>query len=152
VKLPPFQDLLDSDGPAVHGYLVALLGPDDGADCFQDTMVAALGSYPGLRDASNLRSWLFTIAHHRAVDRFRSEGRSVTVADLPERVAAPVDADPELWKAVAKLPPKQRAAVVMRYLADMPYADIGEIVGCSEAAARQNVRAALANLREVLDR
>ena len=50
--------------------------------------------------------------------------------------------------SVARLPDKQRGAVTLRYLGDLPYADIGVALGCSEAAARQNVRAGLAALRQ----
>ena len=56
--------------------------------------------------------------------------------------------DGELWEAVCRLPDKQRGAVALRYLGDLPYADIGVVLGCSEAAARQNVRAGLAALRQ----
>ena len=49
---------------------------------------------------------------------------------------------------MAELPDKQRGAVTLRYLGDLPYADIGVALGCSEAAARQNVRAGLAALRK----
>jgi DNA-directed RNA polymerase specialized sigma24 family protein len=49
---------------------------------------------------------------------------------------------------VAQLPEKQRGAVTLRFLGDLPYAEIGAVLGCSEAAARQNVRAGLAALRQ----
>jgi DNA-directed RNA polymerase specialized sigma24 family protein len=48
---------------------------------------------------------------------------------------------------VRALPPKQRTAVVQRYLLDRPYAEVAEVIGCTEAAARQNVRAGLRSLR-----
>ena len=48
--------------------------------------------------------------------------------------------------------PKQRTSIVYRFVNDLPYAEIGRIVGCSEAAARQNVRAGLASLRGALER
>ena len=54
--------------------------------------------------------------------------------------------------AVARLPPKQRLAVLQRYVADLAYAEIAEILDCTEAAARQNVRAGLASLRTSLDK
>ncbi|MDP1821195.1 MAG: sigma factor-like helix-turn-helix DNA-binding protein [Acidimicrobiales bacterium] len=56
--------------------------------------------------------------------------------------------DAELWAAVGRLPDKQRGAIALRYLADLPYADVAVVLGCSEAAARQNVRAGLAGLRQ----
>ena len=49
-----------------------------------------------------------------------------------------------------QLPPKQRTAVVQRYLLDRSYAEVAAVVGCSEDAARQNVRAGLQRLRHEL--
>jgi RNA polymerase sigma factor (sigma-70 family) len=76
----------------------------------------------------------------------------VPVAEPPEEAARDRDrlADAELWAAVRALPPKQRTAVVQRHLLDRPYAEVAEVIGCSEAAARQSVRAGLARLRQEL--
>ena len=60
------------------------------------------------------------------------------------------DGDATLIAAVRQLPPKQRTAVVQRYLLDRPYAEVATVVGCSEDAARQNVRAGLQRLRDEL--
>lgn len=152
---PPFQRLLDEHGAALHRFCLAQAGPDDGPDCFQEAVLAALRAYPDLRDSTNLRSWLFTIAHHKAIDHHRRTRRVEPTADVtshPGAAAAIGVADPDapdahLWAAVALLPEKQRGAIALRYLADLPYADVAEALGCSEAAARQNVRAGLARLR-----
>src|SRR6188508_2100024 len=115
VRLPPFQALLDEHRDDVYRFLVASLGRDEADDCFQETFIAALRGYPRLRDASNLRSWLFTIAHRKAIDAHRARTRrAVPVEEVPERAApaaTPLDGEPELWRAVRALPPKQRAAV-----------------------------------------
>jgi RNA polymerase sigma factor (sigma-70 family) len=151
VTLPPFQTLLDDHAADLHRFLVASVGPHDGADCFQETVVSALRAYPGLRHGDNLRGWLFTIAHRKVIDHARRRQRqALPVAEPPEQAATDPDglADAELWAAVRTLPPKQRTAVVQRYLFDRPYAEVAELVGCSEEAARQNVRAGIARLRE----
>jgi RNA polymerase sigma factor (sigma-70 family) len=152
--MPPFQALLDAHRDDVHRFLVAAVGPHDADDCFQETFVAALRGYPRLRDASNLRGWVLTIAHRKAIDAHRArKRRAVPVEAVPERATPPApDGEPELWQAVRALPAKQRAAVLHRYVNDLPYADIGRIVGCSEAAARQNVRVGLASLRGAVER
>ena len=149
VNLPPFQQLLDAHGADLHRFCLAQAGPHHGPDCFQEAVLSALRAYPDLTDARNLRGWLFTIAHHKVLDHHRATSRrAVPVPDAPERTsidaAAPDDA---LWTAVGRLPEKQRGAIALRYLGDLPYADIGIVLGCSEAAARQNVRAGLAALR-----
>ncbi|MCU0268735.1 MAG: RNA polymerase sigma factor [Acidimicrobiales bacterium] len=150
MQLPPFQALVDAHAGDLHRFLVAALGAD-ADDCFQDVMITALRGYPTLRDDRNLRGWLFTIAASRIVDVHRGRARrAAPVAEVPDTStptdAAPVD-DAELWHAVRRLPPMQRAAVLQRYLLDLPFRDIGAALGCSEAAARQNVRAGLARLR-----
>jgi len=148
--LPPFQELLDAHRDEVFRFLVYTAGPGEAADCFQETMLSALRAYPTLQHDTNLRGWLFTIAHHKAVDGHRSRARRpVPASELPERPAAPVEIDdPTLWAAVRRLPEKQRAAVVLRFVADLPYARIAAVTGGTEAAARQNVRAGLIRLRE----
>lgn len=152
MPLPPFSAVLDEHRTTVWRYLAAVAGPVDGADLYQETLLAALRAYPSLRDAANLRSWLLTIAHHKVVDAARAAARRpVPVASVPERPAVPEgERDDALWEAVRRLPDKQRSAIAHRYVGDLPYADIGRILGCSEAAARQNVRAGLARLREEL--
>lgn len=149
VNLPPFQRLLDAHGADLHRFCLAQAGPHHGPDCFQEAIVSALRAYPGLQDDRNLRGWLFTIAHHKVLDHHRATARRpVPVPDLPERAVAATAADGDVWAAVALLPDKQRGAIALRYLGDLPYADIGAVLGCSEAAARQNVRAGLAALRQ----
>src|SRR5918996_1536562 len=135
VTLPPFQSLLDEHARDLHRFLVASVGPHDGADCFQETVIAALRAYPSLRHGDNLRGWLFTIAHRKVVDHARSrQRRAVPVADptdglVPGMPAGALDTgaldgalpDAALLDAVRGLPPKQRTAVVQRYLLDRPY-------------------------------
>jgi RNA polymerase sigma factor (sigma-70 family) len=142
---------LDDHAADLHRFLVAAVGPHDGADCFQETVVSALRAYPGLRRAENLRGWLFTIAHRKVIDHARRRSRqAVPVAEPPEvgHVDRDGAGDDDLWRAVRRLPPKQRSAVVQRYLLDRPYAEIADSLDCSEPAARQNVRAGLQRLRQ----
>ncbi|HET6948765.1 MAG TPA: RNA polymerase sigma factor [Acidimicrobiales bacterium] len=153
VRLPPFHRLLDEHAADLHRYLVAAVGPHDGADCFQETVISALRAYPSLTRDDNLRGWLFTIAHRKVIDHARRTARhALPVAEPPEvpHVDRSPQVDADLWRAVRSLPPKQRTAVVQRYLLDRPYAEVAEVIGCSEAAARQSVRAGLTRLRRDL--
>ncbi len=148
MDLPPFQQLLDAHAADVHRFCVLQAGPHHGPDCFQETILAALRAYPALRDGASLRGWLFTIAHRKVIDQHRAVGRRAMPVDVvPDAGAPPTAVDPDLWAAVAKLPAKQRGGIALRYLADLPYSDIAAALDCSEAAARQNVRAGLASLR-----
>lgn len=155
--LPPFQQLLDAHGRDVHRFLIATVGRDDAEDCYQETWVSALRAYPRLRDASNLRGWILTVAHRKALDRIRSRKRvPVAVAALPETPAPDsppraVEADTELWDAVRALPPKQRTAIALRFVADAGYEQIAAVTATSEDAARRNVHEGLKRLRQDYD-
>ena len=154
MTLPPFQAVLDEHRHGVHRYLVASVGIHDANDCFQETMLAALRAYPELQHADNLGGWLYTIAHRKVIDSVRArDRRPVPVATIPENRIDLADlGDGEVWTVIDDLPPKQRTAVLLRHAADRPYREIAEVLECTEAAARQNVRAGLARLREEMSR
>ena len=149
VVLPPFQEVLDAYGRDVHRFLIASVGRIDADDCYQETWLSALRAYPRLRDASNLKSWLLTIAHRKVIDHARRAKRiPVPALELPEQPSFDRPAaDPELWEAVATLPTKQRGAVAMRFVLDADYATIAAALECSEDAARRNVHEGLKRLR-----
>ncbi|MGA2009047.1 MAG: sigma-70 family RNA polymerase sigma factor [Solirubrobacteraceae bacterium] len=158
MPLPPFQSLIDAHGVDIHRFLIASVGAGDADDCYQETWLSALRAYPRLRDASQLRAWLFTIAHRKAIDHVRARRRAPTpVPDLGDGATAslttgalPGDAlpDAELWARVAALPDKQRTAVALRFVADCAYAEIAGAMATTEQAARRNVHEALTRLRK----
>jgi RNA polymerase sigma factor (sigma-70 family) len=147
---PPFQQLIDLHSTDVLRFLRASVGSNDAEDCYQETFLSALRAYPKLRDASNLRAWLLTIAGRKAIDHHRARARrAVPVEHVPEQaVLATGMRDDGLWEAVRSLPPKQQAAVVCRFANDLAYAEIGTVLECSEEAARRNVFEGLRALRE----
>ncbi len=149
MRLPPFQKLIDGHGRDVHRFLIGLVGREDADDCYQETWLAALRAYPRLRDASNLRGWVFTIAHRKAVDHLRARRRvPVVVGDLPDVGADPAPPlDESLWGRVRELPAKQRTALVLRFVGDASYTDISAVMQTSEDAARRSVHEGLKRLR-----
>ncbi len=154
VHLPPFQHLIDEHAAELHRFLSACVGPTDADDCLQETLISALRAYPQLRHADNLRGWLFTIAHRKATDAVRrgARHRAKELDGVEPSVPAHATADDQLWGAVRSLPLKQRAAVVHRYVFDLAYREIGQLMGVSEEAARQNVSAGLRRLRLEVNR
>lgn len=151
---PPFDRFLDDHREVVYRFLVATVGRQEADDAFQETFLKALRAYPRLATADNLRGWVLTIARRTAIDAARARGRRPDPAADPE--PAPVDgtpepADPALWRAVRALPPRQRAAVALRYVADLSYAEAARAMGCSEEAARRSAFEGVRRLREVWD-
>ena len=154
--LPPFQRFLDAHRDDVLRFLTASLGRHDADDAFQETFLAALRAYPRLRPQSNLRAWVLTIAHRKALDAHRARARrAVPVGDAEARAGAAADRngqpDDEHWELVRALPPRQRAVLTLRYAADLTHAEIAAALGCSEEAARRAAADGLKALRKELD-
>lgn len=150
--MQPFEAVVAEHGAVVMRVCRGLLGPVEADDAWSETFLAALRAYPQLRPGSNVRGWLVTIAHNKAIDQLRTRQRvPVPAGSVPERLTAdgpgPEPADTELHGALAVLPPKQQAAVVYRYLADLPYPEVAALLECSEAAARRSAADGIARLR-----
>ncbi len=156
MSLPPFEHVVAQHDRVVLRVCRALLPDHDAQDAAAETFVAALRAYPRLRPDSDVRAWLVTIAHRKALDVLRARARTVPVADVPERPVAGSGPGPgpddELWGAVRALPEKQRLAVAYRYVADLAYADVAAAMGTSEAAARRNAADGVKALRRRLPR
>jgi RNA polymerase sigma factor (sigma-70 family) len=149
--LPPFQTLLDDHAQEVLAVLRGAVGRADAEDCFQETFLAALRAYPRLQDGANLRGWLLTIAHRKAIDHHRARGRRpLPVAEIAEVATSDPEPDDGLWEAVGALPPKQRAAVTLRYASDLPHSQIAAALGCSPEAARRSLHEGIRKLRKEL--
>lgn len=129
----------------------AILGPHEAEDAWSETFLAALRAYPELGPKANVQAWLVTIAKRKAIDQHRATVRNpVPVESFPEQPGGegiPDPSDEQLWKAMGTLPRKQREAIAYHYLAGMPYAEVGALLGNSEAAARRAAADGLNNLR-----
>jgi RNA polymerase sigma factor (sigma-70 family) len=148
----PFEGIVAEHGPMVMRVCRALLGPADAADAWSETFLSALEAYPKLRPGSSIRGWLVTIAHRKAIDHLRGAARRPQPAgDLPEIPAtdpAESSMDDELRAALDALPAKQRGAVIYRYLADLSYAEVGDLLESSATAARRSAADGIASLRK----
>ncbi len=131
-------------------FCAAQVGPDRAEDCFQETMLSALRAYHQVRDPEAIRSWLFSIASRKAIDAHRARARGPEPMADVELLPTTDERDPSdgvLWQHVRRLPPKQRQAVSLRYVADLSHREIAVVMQTSEAAARRNVYEALVHLR-----
>jgi RNA polymerase sigma factor (sigma-70 family) len=145
VALPPFEAFYEQHADEVLRFLRRRLGSSRAEDAFQETFLRALRAYPQLAHGRYLRAWVLTIASRIVVDEAR---RTRPRGELPELAA--VDGRPayeELAHLTDDLPPKERAAVVLRYGYDLDYAEIGAALGSSEDAARQAASAGVRRIR-----
>lgn len=151
MKAIPFNDVVERHGPLVWRVCCAVTGPVDADDAWSDTFLSALRAYPRLDPGADVRAWLVTIAHRKAVDVVRARGRRATpVADVPDEPAAePPDHD-ALWHALGRLPARQRQAVALHHLAGFSHAEAAAALGVSPDAARRASADGIAALRVYL--
>ncbi len=128
------------------------LSPDEADDAVKETLVRL---WKALRDGASidrLDAWAFRAVYRLAMDRHRWRRRVRLLAERlgaqPERRSGVDHADRlAIWDAVEALPTRQRLAVYLRYRSDLPYEEIGAILGIAAASARSHVSRALDALR-----
>jgi RNA polymerase sigma factor (sigma-70 family) len=144
--IPPFETFYAEHAAEVLGLLRRRVGRDRADDAFQETFLRALRAYGRLRHGEHLRSWVLTIAARVAIDLHRRAGEPAE--ELPE--LEHVDGRPayeELAFLTDTLPPKERAAVVLRYGYDLDYDQIAAALDSSPVAARQAASSGVRRLR-----
>ena len=146
-----FGEILERHEREIFAYALRLTGSRaDADDLYQETFLAAFRAWPPPR-RGNERAWLYRIATNKAIDRARRTKRLVPLKDL--RLAAP-ERDgvslTDLATAVRTLPAGQRAAFVLRKVEGRPYAEVAEVLGCSEEAARSRVAEAMKKVKEAV--
>lgn len=124
----------------------------DAEDLAQEVFVRAYRSLKGFRRASSLKTWLFQITINLSIDRQRRGGLDA----LPRRAGMnpipPSAQDPEalalleqkereieLQEAIAKLPEKQRATLILRIFHDLSFKEIAEVIGSPLEIGRAHV-------------
>ena len=145
VAVPPFESFYVENRDVVLGFLRRRLGRQAAEDAFQETFLRALRAYGRLDHGEHLRAWVLTIAQNVALDTLRRTRATGELVETGTDDASP--AYEELAELTDGLGPKERAAVVLRYGYDLPYAEIGDALGSSEDAARQAASSGIRRLR-----
>ncbi len=153
------RELVERHYPELYRYAFAMLRDRPAAedmvhDAFERAL-EALGRYPEerLRDMA-LRPWLYRIT----LNVVRNRLKRVREAPIEEAPAASASDEPDdsreafldVLAALGRLPERQRTAVVLRYLQDVPYAEISAATGWPEGTAKTLVRRGLARLRDLM--
>lgn len=144
----------------IYAYLVRMVrDPDLAADLTQDAFVKAYRAYDLLGRPDNPRAWLYQIAHRVALDELRRRkivrfvpfvGQTRGTAPSPERLAMDARLSGELTRALARIPERQRAALLLAEVHDLSGLELAAVLGVSHIAARALLTRARESLRQAL--
>jgi RNA polymerase sigma-70 factor, ECF subfamily len=147
-------------GPSIGRLCMALLGSQDEADeVAQETLLAAHRAMGTYRGEGSVRSWLFGIARRqcaRWIERRRGKRPQLEVVGADAETDGPAELLTARRRAVAlrralgRLKPSEREALVLRYQAGLSFREIGDACGVAEAAARKRASRGLSRLRELV--
>jgi RNA polymerase sigma-70 factor (ECF subfamily) len=150
------RDLVERHYAELYRYAFAVLREERGAeDAVQDAFeraLSALGRYPEERLRNmRLRPWLYRITLNVARNRLRRR-REVPVEEVPAVLGSDEGREGvmDVLNALGRLPDRQRVAVTLRYLQDLPYAEISGITGWPEGTAKTLVHRGLAHLKRLM--
>lgn len=130
------------------------LDGEEAADAVQETMLRLWRELSRGKNVVEVDGWSFRTIYRLAADQHRRVTRTGQLAQRIGRQATVVEAvDPsslatELWQLVDELPRQQRAVLYLRYRIDLPFNQIGELLGISASGARSHASQALDSLRK----
>ncbi len=158
-----FSALVIKYREAVYRIARRMLGNhEDASDVAQEVFIRVHRALARFDGRSQLYTWLYRITVNLCIDTRSRLSRLPLLDDeegLPERASGRAIED-ELEgretnrlvaRAVAALPPRQRAMVVLRLYQDQPYQEIARVMGCSEGTVKATMFAAMRKLRHALE-
>jgi len=151
-----FCEFVEARSPSLFRCAYLMVGDHQLAqDLLQEALVKTLLAWPRLRDRANADAYTRRVVVTTSISwRRRRSYHERPTATLPDRV----DLDPAdglathdvVIAALATVPPRQRAAIVLRYYEDLTEAQTADVMGCSVGAVKSQVAAGLKRLRAVL--
>lgn len=154
-----FDALVRDIRPQLHRYCARMTGSVvDGEDVVQDALAKAYYTLPTLTSVSNLRGWLFRIAHNKAIDHMRRYDRqhAEPLDDYPllatqDRPLEDQEVSTMALSLFLKLTPAQRSSVFLKDVMGHSLAEISELHDASITAVKAVLHRGRARLRELAE-
>ena len=155
-----FNTLVRKYSERLYWHLRAMVQVhEDADDLLQNTWVRVWNALDTFREDSRLYTWLYRIATNEAISFLRKQSvrAFVCFTDKSEMIASRIATEGSfdgdrlqmcLQKAIAKLPPKQKAVFTMRYFGELKYEEISEILDASVASLKTSYHIASAKVAE----
>jgi RNA polymerase sigma-70 factor (sigma-E family) len=152
--------LFDTEYPRLRGLAYVLLGDAHVAEeIAQEAFVRAFSSWTRMRDLDWPTGYLRKIVINLCRGRIRRQRIEARVNALVDSRPDPAkgwdeqrsDVRLDLWEAVRRLPERQRACIVLRYLEDMSDSEVARVLGCSSGTVKTHMSRARSSLERMLD-
>jgi len=145
-----FEELVRRYQTSIYRVALRKLGsPADAQDAVQETFVRAWRALPRFRHDSAISTWLYRIVTRRALDRIASRRSTGTLNEVeaeagpdPAQAAEHQERLRAIRRAIAKLPPDQRAALVLREFEGLSYQEVAQVLGASVPAIKTRIHRA----------
>jgi len=149
-----FEELVGRYRNQVFNFILRLLGSrDDAEDILQDTFMKVYQSLPRYQKRARFASFLFTIAHNLSMNRINYRKRSLLKLETLSQSSdtkSTMDRTPDaelredeisivVHRAIDKLPPKYRAALVLSEFEGFSYKQIGQVLNCSVGTVKSRI-------------
>ncbi len=152
-----FAEFAAARSRSLHRAAYLMVGdPQLAQDLVQEALTKTYVAWPRLRDPRNAEAYCRKAITTTALTWFRRKGwnNERPTETLPEGILGGHDAGvadrAELWRALQALPPRQRAALVLRYFDDLTEAQTADAMGCAVGTVKSQVSSGLAKLRAQL--
>ncbi|MBU6411132.1 MAG: RNA polymerase sigma factor [Verrucomicrobia bacterium] len=131
-------------------------------DIVQETFIAAARHIGSLRDDAKFGGWLFGIAHQKCVQRWRRHGREEILLDEipeapdefergPDDLLVRREQEAEFMNLLKRLPPPQRAVVLLHFIEDFSLNEIARITQTQPGTVKSRLHYAKKSLRRLLE-
>ena len=138
-----------------RALVVAGADRDQAREASQEAFARALRRWRKVRDMDRPDAWVYVVAMNQLRDHWRRDERrrerESRVDDSAADNTGGVATRLSVREAIATLPPRQRQAVVLRYLADLPLADVADAMGCATGTVKATLHQAMKAMRVELD-
>jgi RNA polymerase sigma-70 factor (sigma-E family) len=149
-----FTEFVQASWPGLYRTAFMLLGDHGLAeDLAQAALTKTYTAWTRIENPSAARAYAHRTLLNTAASWFRKKGwrKEHPTAELPATSdASDVGTRSEIMEALAQLPPRQRAVVVLRFYEDMSVAATADVLGCSEGTVKSQTFEAFAKLRGLL--
>jgi RNA polymerase sigma-70 factor, ECF subfamily len=144
-----FETFFDDEyGPVLRTVALAVGDRGRAEEVTQEAFARAFRKWRTVSQLARPAAWVYVVALNAERTRRRRDARVVAVE--PQVTADPsagVDAGVMVRQLLERLPPRQRAAVVLRYLGDLTVPEVARALGCAEGTVKSTLHDALRNLR-----